>query len=418
MVSLKGEVEAAAKRALGQQRHSPSQVPNATPASPDRAPASAAPPAAAPTKAVWLPSTISLNVRLDLDPAEIERFCPAADLDYFLRQSEDDHVIAQIRVDTATGTGVHLRWSYDGTSSIVPKHLDRWSTNGAAVLSRATASIMPVQHILELALLPFGVRFEAPTTDYHHRCDLSGHLPPSDEGAAPAPRCAMRFPDGISAKLNLASEYAPEESHALTSTELSSSLWDLLKSARGPADYSLTVFGVRLDMQDAGPRKAASWWSEAPQADPPPVDAEEMEAANSSETTTLFRSALMRPTYYPCAATGRQIGRHEAQTRTKLDAVHCVEASVGNKVYNRLVRHVYDNHDTEHWTSKHQCRPLFIRTQASSVGTLNSGHANGVMLSTMAGEAFLHDTIWILNGDVFVAVRMMNERALSQLLLS
>lgn len=158
--------------------------------------------AVASTQTSRIPSTVSLSIRIDLDRAEIERFCPVEDLNFFLRPGARGHLIAQIRVDTATGTGLQLHCGHDGEASIVVKHAEQHSKIDASIISRATASVLPVQYVLELALLPFGVRLEAPEADYRHRCDMDGHLPPSGNDSAAVSSCAMHFPAGISANVD------------------------------------------------------------------------------------------------------------------------------------------------------------------------------------------------------------------------
>lgn len=156
-------------------------------------------------------------------------------------------------------------------------------------------------------------------------------------------------------------------------------------------------------MEQSEPREAASWWGKAPQADPPPVDADEVEASNSSETTTIFRNALMQYVACQCAATGRKLERHEASTHTKLAAVRCIEASTGHEIYNRLARQAFDLKDSRSWKRECRCRPLFSGAHASSVGMLDNAHWNGIVrrvrLSCMTQFEFSTEMLslrWVL----------------------
>lgn len=357
-----------------------------------------------------VPPVVSLIIRVAPSRADIERLATSQELAWYFDDSQDGgYIIAQVHIDTATGTGVHLEWLGTEGSRVVPKHQHTYEIN-SRVFSRATASMMPLQHVLELALIPLGVRFEAPDADYGYRCGANGHLKASGDASQLASRCAMRFPAGLGAKTNHGFQHKPNESHELTAIDLASSLWDLLERSRFIKDEmviledtTLVISGLRLDTEEAEPRKPASWWSSVPKLKPRPIDFEELEEFHNREATTTFRNELMECRAPPCAATGR---RSADSSDMSIDAVYSIEVSKGQVVFNHVITELFSNSFSEYSSMKGRCRPLFSSTRIVPFGTLNDAGSNGIVLDKSAGDAFLRETIWMLDGEFYVTVRM------------
>lgn len=182
---------------------------------------------------------------------------------------------------------------------------------------------------------------------------------PRSGGEAPASCCAVRFPDGLSAKVNSGTSYKDFDSREMEPRDMASSVWDLLSGASSVQDTTITIFGLPLDMEQAERGKARSWWTKAPTPEPPRVHPEQLERANGKESLTNFRNELIGSGPAKCAATGLSI-RHRREL-TKLDAVHAIELSTGYAVYDKVVFKVFDSQRSDDAPTDQMCRPLFSK---------------------------------------------------------
>lgn len=183
----------------------------------------------------------NLRFALRLDPSNLKS-CDTDEEKALLKKTSIE--IGLIPLDSAPGTGVGLYQRRSGELEVTTAHNEEGTgTYPSRVLSQATAKLMPIQDPLQALLLPYGIVMETPSAPEGHTCAIDGHLPQRAEGEPDLPRCALRLPSGMSAKIARGSE----TERAMLPSELAASCWEVANPERY-GDCIVTVCGVSLDV--------------------------------------------------------------------------------------------------------------------------------------------------------------------------